>query len=470
MGDVNRTTAIRPLEGLFALLVVALSVGLLATPYYYLSILPGLLLLAMFVFAGRPSWGYLLILFLIPFNAYTSLLEGRSFFTITKFVNAYLLIVLFFYFILHRLSLKTMKSPIWTYLVGFFLVSCVSVYWSEFRAAALPELRQVIYIGFFFAFTLAFVTPAVFCRALPRILIISITISSILGLVGFVFDLPFFIYYRPGYYTRATGATFGPNQFSLMIVFCLAILAHFFFSARKMSARVLYGALFLLNLVGLVATYSRSGALLFLVLLLLLVIEHKRRLRPRYVGFLLAGVLAMIIGVSTLVPASYWERQRTAVDTKTDYAVGQRLAYLKVGWEAFKKNPVIGSGPGTFSEIYQSTGYARKYQDDAGYLKRVAHNSFVEILVGTGTAGFLLYLAILVLTFRSFYQAQRNYREQQDEEMAAMVRTYMIAFIVLVCSFLVLSEVWYYKYLWAVIGISQISLHASTGSLPPQVE
>lgn len=65
-----------------------------------------------------------------------------------------------------------------------------------------------------------------------------------------------------------------------------------------------------------------------------------------------------------------------------DYSTRERLSMIKVGMQLFKENPLIGYGIGSYSEI-------------SGFWK-YAHNNYIELLVGVGLIGTIIYYSIYV--------------------------------------------------------------------------
>jgi O-antigen ligase len=242
-----------------------------------------------------------------------------------------------------------------------------------------------------------------------------------------------------------------------MLTFSLPILAHFFFSSSRAFEKVLLAGLFVLNITSVILTYSRGGAIILAVVLTFLLLEYIRRLRPRYFGFITSAVLIAILSIVILVPGSYWERQKSVKNTVTDTAISRRISYLYVGWNIFKENPILGTGPGTFKEIYSNSNYAFQYQSEGKSRRRVAHNAYLEVLIGSGLLGFIIYSIIIILAFKNFSVSIRRFLSYGKKEMASLVRAYRLSFIVIVLAFFTLSAN-FHKYFWLSIALSQVAL------------
>jgi O-antigen ligase len=315
----------------------------------------------------------------------------------------------------------------------------------------------------FFALNLMFLSPKGFSQTLPRILILSVSISASLGIVGSIFKMPFFVEGLGAPLTRSVGASTDPNNFSLMIIFILPLLAHWFFMARRMVDKVLVSLLFCMNILGIVFTYSRGGALVLSLTLFLLFIEHMRRFRPKYLGFVAVFATVALLLTVILVPSSYWERQKSVTRTAEDSALARRISYFHVGWEAFKENPLLGSGPGTFKLRYAQSDAALQFERDEEKLKRYAHNTYMEYLVGTGMLGFIVFLIILRLAWKNFSLAKKRYQLQDKGELSSLVSAFRISFFSLLTYLFIFSGV-YHKYLLVALAISQTAFNLSQDS------
>ena len=221
----------RPIQSLFFFFVIAVSVGLLATPYYQYAVIPGLLVLFLLLLGHFPQIGYYLIFFLIPLSAFTGISKSYDFLTISKFVGAWVLIVILFYFLLNKKNSFNIQSNLWPWLLFFFLISFVSALMSDYYSTSFDNLRKLLIAYTFFAMTLIFISSQnVFCKILPAIIILSVSVSSLAAVVGNLFELSFFV--NPSYLGREVGTTSNPNYFAGLIIFSLPLFAHWFFSSR----------------------------------------------------------------------------------------------------------------------------------------------------------------------------------------------------------------------------------------------
>ena len=134
---------------------------------------------------------------------------------------------------------------------------------------------------------------------------------------------------------------------------------------------------------------------------------------------------------------------------------------LYVDWDAFLEDPILGSGPGTFENRYAQTEYALHFyqegMDMAKALRREAHNTYLEIVVGAGLTGLILFLGLHLQALRNYRQAKVAFRARGDPEGEAMVVTYRLAYVALLIFLLTFSEL-YQKSVLVSLALSQTAL------------
>src|SRR4030042_4716919 len=420
--DEVRSISYKPIQSFIFIIVIFLSVFLLATQYYLYALLPALIILFLFLLGRNPQIGYYLVIFFIPFTAFRGLSETYGYLTISKFVGFWIVIVILFYFFLKKIGSFDIKSNLWPLLFLFFGISLISSFISDYRLTSIDNIRQLVTSYIIFALTIIFLNQKSFTKTLPFIIIISISISSLLAVIGYLFNIPFFaIHVGTESLKRGTGAAGDPNVLSAMVVFSLPILSYWFFITRKVLEKTFIAVLFLINSIAMLSTYSRSGAIAFTAVLFLLVIVHRKRFKPKYFGFLALITLIIIVAAVMFIPISYWERQKSVTEA-ADTAINRRISYLYAGWDAFKENPIIGSGPGTFTDTYAMSVYSLQYpKDESGERRYPAHNSYVEVLVGTGTIGFIVFGLIILLVLRNFHISKKRFQLNGEEGIMLLI-------------------------------------------------
>jgi O-antigen ligase len=140
-------------------------------------------------------------------------------------------------------------------------------------------------------------------------------------------------------------------------------------------------------------------------------LKHARQ-RP---ALALSGVLALAV----LIPAASWHRfeamsKLTSVETLGEAdpygSARQRFEILKVGWQIFESNPVLGVGIGCYNEANA------RFAPRLG--KRDAHNTYLGLAAETGVPGLLLWLG-LVGSVLGYVKRRRRSLETHDSTIQA---------------------------------------------------
>ena len=140
---------------------------------------------------------------------------------------------------------------------------------------------------------------------------------------------------------------------------------------------------------------------------LLCVLLLKNNARSKTMGAMAAFVLltlalALWMGDSELI-------QRLGsihTQARSELSGGTRLTIDRDALRMFVQKPLLGWGLGSFPEVYpQFRSFYTNLRVDH------AHNDYLQLLVETGTAGFLVAVWFMVVTFRA---AARNLRQQES--------------------------------------------------------
>ncbi|MBF8275745.1 MAG: hypothetical protein HW390_818 [Candidatus Brocadiaceae bacterium] len=441
---------------ILAVIASIASVSLLATPHYIYSILPAIGLFFLLFMGKFPQIGYYAIAFMIPFGAFRGSLPWA--------IAAVLIVMTLLKFVLEKSITSRLKSPLWPLLLCFILVNLISSVKSEFSEYALKNVLLLV-IGYTFtALGMIFLSKNDFVNYFPKTLVISIAISSSMAVVGYFFKVGAFSYISTEETeVRATGGSIDPNLMSLMVIFCIPIAVNWLLNAQRFLERVfIFGVLGIYGL-AIMSTFSRTGALVFLITIALLLKTHAKKLKPTHWGFAVFVAVATICAVIYTTPADYWDRLKS-VTSKEDKAIKRRQSYLTVAKVAVKEHPVVGSGTGTFRDIFKTTDYARMFQskdvEDEITMRRYAHNTYVEHVVGSGIVGLGFFLAIIGMAYKSYQTAYNKFMLSANVKMAEMIRTYQISLISLLCNLFFLSDI-QHKYFLLSLTLSQVALRLS---------
>lgn len=431
-----------------ALLIVIPTIALLCTPYPYLSVIPGLAAVGACVALRYPHLVFAAILVMIPFGSFRGPLQ--------KILALALLLIVAIQSIRDRALPAEWKSRLWPWLVAFLAVNVLSALLSEYTAWSVENLSLLCMAMLFFALGLVYMGQPSLFRWLPALIGGSVSFGSFLAILGFLFGLRPFL--EPvEHFKRATGGTLTAPSLAALIIFATPFVAYTMRHARRPSTKLLWCGLFTVNAAAIVTTYSRGGAIVFALLLGVMSLAGLRRLSPRQAGLLVAGVLVLAALAVTLIPPSYWERQKSLIDPD-DRSIGRRTSYLMVASEAVQERPILGHGPGAFRKAFGGSTWSLHFKGARQEsLERYAHNTYIEVLVGSGFVGLAVFLLFLAHAVRDFARARAQALKAGEQTLADMAAAGQLALLALLLYFVIYSSV-YDKSLWVGLALSQVVL------------
>lgn len=178
---------------------------------------------------------------------------------------------------------------------------------------------------------------------------------------------------------------------------CMAIpLAYFSIPLTTRTVAKLFYVLALGVFVAAVVIGGSRGGFLGLVGAALFCVYYSPR-RRQAITSLAVGVLLVL----TVAGPAYWEDMQTITDTK-EATADIRLELWEIASRMFAYNPIIGVGPGNFRwnvGTYQSAEQVEKFGRDLTF-SVVVHSTYFEILSELGLVGTVLFVTIVMRTFR----------------------------------------------------------------------
>lgn len=186
-------------------------------------------------------------------------------------------------------------------------------------------------------------------------------------------------------------------------------------STAESRRRWLKSALFLLSGLLLAAclllTASRGAVLAFflvyLVLLVLRVVKHRRQLHQKIWIMLLTALVvfatavgSLLVFIDNLNSLGLFARTGQTISSLEKGLVPERLSFLRSSWQMFLDHPLLGTGLSTFRDAYSAyrrTDYVIDGPGNAHYITvpESAHNEYANILATQGVLGLVAFLALL---------------------------------------------------------------------------
>jgi O-antigen ligase len=454
---------------LLAILMIPATLLPLFSTYPFLALVPGIAAIALLVIGSRPEIGLYAIVFLIPFGNFRNIGGPIENLKIHWILAMILLIVVFIRVLTDRSFISRLRSNLWPFFLGFLVISLLSTLFSEYKANASGQVVLTLVAILFFALTISLVPKEGVMRHLPAVIAIAVSLSSTFAVVGNLAGVTWFSIAAGETLSRSTGGAADPNALAMQIIFGLPFLAFWLTHAQRLRLRVLAAAMILVNVTAMVGTSSRSGALVLAACALLLVLINIQGIRPQKLGLLLIGGAAVILIAGVSLPQSFWERQATLFSVHHDSSLSRRASYLDVARDAIAQSPLLGHGPGTFRDLYALTDWAQLFHRKGSTKRRFAHNTYVEVLVGTGLLGATFYFALLGVALRNFFVTRKKLISLGDSYHKDLVTHYLVAFCCLLLYMSMFSDV-YQKFMLLCLGLSQLwyryVIEGISGSFP----
>jgi O-antigen ligase len=188
--------------------------------------------------------------------------------------------------------------------------------------------------------------------------------------------------------------TYDPNDIAQLFVICMPA-AFYRMTNANMLGKILLAAIMALMTLGVILTASRGG-LIALIVLILYVVWTRTKMRMSAKILVLLIIAAVFIWGAT---GSYWERMNTIANYQDDYnmtASTGRLELWKRGLMLIITHPILGVGAGAYT-----TAEGLSAGDRTGWKWSEAHNAFIEIGASIGIIGLILFIRVVLTSFRS---------------------------------------------------------------------
>lgn len=331
-------------------------------------------------------------------------------------------------------------GPLFGPLVCFLLVLALAALLTPYsRSEALRELLRWSTVLLIYLVALRALVGAPWrAWGLVACLLLAPAASALIGLGQFWWGLGPESFGVDGGRVRAYGTLGQPNSFAgymnqswpLALGMWVALVACYYQQRLKCIDRtqlvrpktfllfVGTSAATLLTTAALLVSFSRGGWLGGLgglsILLLAVGYGLPAALRRRAQQGLLVGTSLLLViallGGGGLLPQALSQRAATlvgslrlfdahnAVITPANFAVVERMAHLQAAWNMIQRHPLIGVGPGNYSNAYESLPPpgAPHFNISPWYASRGhAHNYYLQISAEAGLLGLSAYLLLL---------------------------------------------------------------------------
>jgi putative inorganic carbon (HCO3(-)) transporter len=248
-----------------------------------------------------------------------------------------------------------------------------------------------------------------------------------------------------------------PNDLALVLLMAMPFLAGVVMVTRGWR-RWVFGLLLFAVVAGIVSTQSRGG---FLGMGAAGFILLREKIKSRAMQLAIVG-----FGMVVLMAASGMSKRSSggAGTDGIDESAQGRLDAWVAGARMLKARPVLGVGMERFADNYPS------YVSNAViWTKLEAHNTFVKAIAETGFVGFVPFMAMVILSFRSAFRVRGRRFELEDPVERSAAGALFPTIVAFFISAFFLSQCWnWFTYiLLALIAATERSLdNAKEGATP----
>ena len=314
-------------------------------------------------------------------------------------------ITLFFVVLMRDKFQLTFMSK-WMFVV--YLYFMCSIFWSESHEFVNP-LKSLIIIFAVSILLLSVVNNLKDLKTLIFINYLAILFSAVYLL--FTVDMSALGEDRLG---AMLETSWNSNNISTLMCMGFALALYFLGRSKRLFEKV-----FLLSTIALFVGIiffcgSRTGLLLMLMICVLYLLVRARG--KKKVGAILISISLIVLVYQLIMNYEplynvLGSRIEEMIDgllgTSEDGSFNWRELMIQEGWRYFKEKPIFGYGIDNFRYIFGA-----KY----GFFT-YAHNNFIEILVGGGIVGFILYYSIYLYVFKGLWK----YAVKEKEPLAIAI-------------------------------------------------
>jgi len=254
--------------------------------------------------------------------------------------------------------------------------------------------------------------------------------------------------YRPGWVTG------DPNFFTISALACLPIALYLMAEKRPRLERVFCAGCLVLTLAAVTLAASRGGFLGLSAAFLFVMWNSRSRMRN------FAIILLVTLPILFVAPSSPIDRLLHPTHSDQESVEKRETLWLS-GYRMIAAHPLTGVGLGNFRAV------ALDYQDGAEQVQLVAHNSYIEIASEMGIPALLVFVLLLVSSFRSLQSVRRALPASDFLHSAALG----IQAAILGCGIAIFfSSGQYQKTVWLMVLLSMVIPMLASQKLSSQQE
>lgn len=275
---------------------------------------------------------------------------------------------------------------------------CLSVFWSSYPDLSVPQaiLSVVGFVVFFLSFFLVKDVKDFF--QLLLVLSLSGLPAMLVGFSQFVQGN--FFYTIDSSLGRIAGPFHHPNNFGIFLFIIAAVTLIILMSVERLEIYAakermkLLAGYFVLILVALVLTYSRTSWVALVIFVFLFLANNFKKLFK--IGLMTALVIATVFLFEVPRERIVQSFERSSFDS-----IQARQSIFTIAWEKFQLKPVLGYGVGTFEEIVRSE---KENFESSSF----PHNDLILFTLEQGVVGIVLFVTLNLMLLYLLLKIWKN--------------------------------------------------------------
>lgn len=234
---------------------------------------------------------------------------------------------------------------------------------------------------------------------------------------------------------RVYGVAPEPTFWASYLLLPLSFLLPYVFPFRKFLIKKF---LFLVFFISLVLTFSRSGWVVFIMMLF--IYPFTLRITPNLkICYSFIVLITIVFGG---IIGDYLE-----VPFFSDLSFLNRINTGKVALEIFFDKPILGIGFGNFY-LFSNNWFVLNHSPSSP----VTHNFYLRLLAETGLCGFLIFLLFLGFLFQSLVKGYKHTKQTKNLEKIKFFQGLSLAFFSILISWL-FGEGYNFSYIWFIFAL-----------------
>jgi O-antigen ligase len=375
---------------------------------------------------------------------------------------------------------RVVVTPALPWIVAYFVVEIVATILARDISGAASSLQAIAIEGLalYILLTNTIRTPAILRAVVWTLLAVGAVIAaiSVYQYLTGTFNSNYFGFAQTE--SSVTGLTStgverlaGPigekNRYAQIMLMLVPIGFMAFVAERRLLLRLAALGSAGLAAMAMALTFSRGAAVAAGVVLIAMVVMRYIRLRYLIAALGIAAVVLVAVPqyadrvLSLGSVASFFTDE--AAGSSADNSLLSRATENLTAINVFADHPIVGVGPGQFSEYY------RQYSDQIGISVRAqdreAHNLYLGLAAEAGALGLGAFVAAVIVTLVGLARARRAAMATRPD-LAALATGFLLAIVAYLASgvFLHLSYARYFWLMLALAGVAAVVVRAAVAA------